>query len=140
MRLMILINVVSCCIFCACRARGEAQVEFNRDVRPILSENCFFCHGFDEGKRQADLRLDTREGATRDRGDYAAIVPGHADQSQLIERIFSHDPDIRMPPAESARALTDAQRDILRRWIAQGAEYQQHWAYRKLERPGVPDD
>ena len=121
------------------QAAKQQAVLFNRDVRPILSENCYFCHGPDKAKREAELRLDTFEGATADRGDSQAIAPGETDRSELIERIFSDDPDLRMPPADSVYKLTDRQKDTLRRWVAQGAEYQEHWAFRKLQRPEVPD-
>ena len=115
-------------------------VQYNRDVRPILSENCFFCHGFDQGNRQADLRLDTQEGATADLGDYAAILPGDPQNSELLTRIFTDDPDLKMPPADSVYALTDQQRETLRRWIEQGAHYEKHWAFRALQKPDVPEN
>ncbi len=114
---------------------GEAQeVQYNRDVRPILSNNCFFCHGFDEDNRKADLRLDTFEGAT----DGGAIDEDDPESSSLIERILSDDPDLVMPPSDSAYRLTAQQKDILQRWVRQGANYEQHWAYKKLVRPEVP--
>ena len=116
-------------------AGAEDRVEFNRDVRPILSENCFFCHGFDSENREADLRLDTFEGATAE----GVIVPGNPEQSELLRRIVSHDPDEVMPPPDTEKHITKEQAEIIRRWIQQGAEYQEHWAWRKLERPHVPD-
>ena len=114
---------------------GAAPISYNRDVRPILSQNCFFCHGFDKEKREADLRLDTFEGATAE----GAIVPGDPNQSELIARIFSKDADDQMPPSDSAYSLTKAQKEILVQWIKEGAEYQEHWAYQKLARPASPD-
>ncbi|HEY2412643.1 MAG TPA: PSD1 and planctomycete cytochrome C domain-containing protein [Pirellulaceae bacterium] len=109
------------------------KVKFNQDVRPILSGNCFYCHGPDPKHREADLRLDNREGATADLGGYAAIVPGKPDQSTLIKRVTSTDPDERMPPPASKKPhLTDDQIAILRRWIEQGAEYEGHWAFLPL--------
>ena len=118
---------------------SEAKVEFNRDVRPILSDKCFFCHGPDEKKRKSGLRLDLRDGAIKPAksGD-PAIVPGKSDESELVRRIFSDDKDEVMPPEEEHKALTSAQKETLKRWIAQGAEYQQHWAYITPVRPAVP--
>src|SRR5437660_11956517 len=109
------------------------KVQFNRDVRPILSGNCFYCHGPDPKHREADLRLDHREGATADLGGYAAIVPGKPDESTLIKRVTSTDPDEHMPPPASRKPhLTEEQIAILRRWIEQGAEYEGHWAFLPL--------
>ncbi|MEQ8617256.1 MAG: PSD1 and planctomycete cytochrome C domain-containing protein [Lacipirellulaceae bacterium] len=129
--------VASCYPLVSTAAERDTTVLFNRDVRPILSENCYFCHGPDKDNRRAELRLDTFEGATEDRGDYAAIVPGKAEASELVARILSNDPDLKMPPSDSVYSLTDQQKETLRRWIEQGAEYQEHWAFRKLERPPV---
>jgi len=109
-------------------------IEFNRDVRPILSDHCFTCHGPDAGKRKAKLRLDRREVALAKE----AIVPGDPDASELIYRIFADDPEEHMPPPETRAPLTDAQKEILRRWIAEGAEYEDHWSYLPLARPAVP--
>src|SRR6476660_4074029 len=115
------------------RAEVPDGVKFNRDVRPILSGTCFYCHGPDPKHREADLRLDNREGATVDLGGYAAIVPGKPDESTLIKRVTSTDPDERMPPPASKKPhLTDEQIAILRRWIEQGAEYEGHWAFLPL--------
>lgn len=103
----------------------SAEVSFNRDIRPILSDNCFSCHGPDKNHREADLRLDVREEAVKQK----AIVPGKPEQSALMERILTADVDDLMPPLDSHKKLTSAQKDTLRRWIAEGAEYQLHWAY-----------
>ena len=112
------------------------KIEFNRDVRPILSENCFLCHcGPDKNSRKAKLRLDIRDEAVK----VGAFVPGKVDESELVKRIFSKDPDELMPPPESKRKLTDAQRATLKEWIAQGAPYEAHWAYTPLKRPALPD-
>src|SRR5690606_15246094 len=100
---------------------SDRAVRFNLDVRPILSENCFHCHGFDEAARQADLRLDTEAGAKRH-----AIEPGDATQSDLYLRITSDDPDLRMPPPGSGRSLHKEQIDTVRAWIEQGADYEGH--------------
>ena len=105
------------------------SVSFSRDIVPILSDNCFKCHGPDAADRQANLRLDVRDVVIKpaESGE-VAIVPGQPDASELVRRIFSTDDDERMPPLASHKSLTDAQRQLLRRWIAQGAVYQQHWA------------
>ena len=107
----------------------EAKVDFRRDVLPILSEHCFACHGFDENARQADLRLDTFEGASGADGSVAAVVPGQPDQSELISRINSDDEDLRMQPAATAHPFTDDQRQVLQDWIAQGETYRKHWSF-----------
>lgn len=115
------------------------EISFNHHVRPILSENCFFCHGPDENTQEAGLRLDTMEGATEDLGGYAAITPGDVEKSEVWARIISDDPDDLMPPPESHRELSAADREILRRWIEGGAEYDPHWAFITPERPEVPE-
>jgi mono/diheme cytochrome c family protein len=110
--------------------RPAAKVEFNRDVRPILAANCFVCHGLDPKHREADLRLDTFEGATADRDGSRAIVPADLGQSALWERINSTDPDVVMPPPQSKKPpLSQVQRDVLKAWIEQGASYQRHWSF-----------
>lgn len=115
----------------------RAEIRFNRDVRPILSEKCFFCHGFDKANRKADMRLDQREAAIEDRGGYSPIVPGKPDESELIARIGSADPDFVMPPHESPYKLDAKEIETLRQWIAAGAEYEPHWAYTSVVRPKV---
>ncbi|HEY2341699.1 MAG TPA: DUF1549 domain-containing protein, partial [Chthoniobacteraceae bacterium] len=110
-------------------AENAPRLEFNRDIRPILSENCFYCHGQDPKHREAKLRLDSPEEATRDLGGYAAIVPGKPSESELVDRITTDDADDQMPPPKSNRHLTPAQKATLQRWIAEGAIYQKHWAY-----------
>jgi len=115
------------------------KVSFNQHVRPILSGNCFYCHGPDPKHREADLRLDNREGATADLGGYAAVVPGKPDASMLIKRVSSTDPDEHMPPPDSKKPhLTAEQIAILRRWIEQGAEYEGHWAFLPLQKAEPP--
>jgi hypothetical protein len=111
-----------------------AKVDYNEDVRPILSENCFYCHGPDGNKRKAKLRLDVREAALEKK----AFVPGDAEASELIKRLVSTDSDEVMPPPDSHRTLNAAQKEILKRWIAEGAEYKQHWAYVTPVRPTLP--
>src|SRR5205823_5859539 len=110
-------------------AAGPA-VEYNRDVRPILSNNCFKCHGPDAKERQAGLRLDVRAEALKPaESGRRAIVPGRPSGSALVRRIFSDRADYVMPPPESNKRLTPAERELLRRWIEQGAEYQPHWSF-----------
>lgn len=99
----------------------STKIQFGRDVRSILSENCFACHGFDEASREADLRLDTFEGATGEAGGAQAIVPGKPDESELVARILSDDPGSLMPPEDSGKSLSPAQKETLRLWIEQGA-------------------
>jgi mono/diheme cytochrome c family protein len=113
---------------------SAAKVDYNEDVRPILSENCFYCHGPDGNKRKAKLRLDVRADALAKK----AFVPGDADASELIKRLSSTDSDEVMPPPDSHRTITPAQKEILRRWVAEGAEYKEHWAYVTPVRPALP--
>lgn len=119
--------------------RSQEPIQFNRDVRPILSEHCFQCHGPDERQRQGGVRIDRFELATAV-GDSGrpAIVPGDAEESELWRRVLSADPDEQMPPPSFGKPLRPEQRDVLRRWIDQGAEYQGHWAFTRVERPAVP--
>ena len=114
----------------------QTKLSFNRDIRPILSENCYLCHGFDKKKRKGDLRLDTFEGATLLKKGVAAIVPGRPDQSNLMHRIETDDLDDLMPPADSMYKLTKKEIETLRTWITQGAEYEDHWAYLPVNKPG----
>ena len=109
-------------------ALAESKISFNRDVRPILSANCFSCHGPDEEAREAKLRLDTRQGALTDLGGYRALEPGKTDKSELIHRIESDDEDEIMPPPDSGLSLSDTERRILREWIKSGGEYETHWS------------
>jgi len=112
------------------------SVEYSRDIKRLLSNSCFACHGPDENVREADLRLDVRESAV---GDAGAIVPGDADASEVIARLTTDDPDMKMPPTNSNRpVLTPEEIELMRRWINEGAKYQEHWAYAKLQRPPVP--
>jgi hypothetical protein len=129
------------CIFLLClsaltlrAANATRRVDFNRDVRPILSENCFHCHGADANKRKAKLRLDEREVAL----SKGAINPGKPELSELVSRIFTTNQDDVMPPPDSNRALTPQQRDTLREWIKQGASYDTHWAFKAPTRPALP--
>ncbi len=114
------------------------QLDFVRDVRPILSDKCFRCHGPDEASREADLRLDDRESALGDGDREAAIVPGKPDASELIARIESTDADEQMPPPDSGLTVSRAELERLKAWIAAGAPYDKHWAFRSVVRPAVP--
>ncbi len=124
--------------FCSVLNADDKQIDYSRDVRPILAVNCFRCHGADEGHREAMLRLDTFSGATQVNDDHAAVVPGSPDKSELIARITTDNPEHQMPPAETGQKLNDEQIKILKTWIAEGAEYKQHWALSAPKRPDVP--
>lgn len=114
-------------------ALAEERIDFTKDIRPILSENCSFCHGPDEQHREADLRLDTSEGA------WSVIKKGSSKESELYRRILTDDPDLQMPPAESNRRLTTKQRETIRQWIDQGAEWEQLWSLQPLRKPPIPE-
>ena len=115
-----------------------AAIQFNRDIQPILSETCFRCHGPDPESREADLRLDLQEAAFAEVDGRAAIVPGSPEKSLAWERVVTGDPDDLMPPPDSRLQLTQEQKNLLKLWIEQGAEYQGHWAFVAPERPAPP--
>jgi len=119
---------------------AESTLDFNRDVRPILSDRCFSCHGPDAEDRQAGLRLDGRDTAIAllESGS-TAIVPGKPEASEMLVRITSTDPDVVMPPPHVNKPITQAEAEILRRWITEGAEYRGHWAFERVQRPAVPE-
>jgi hypothetical protein len=120
-------------------ANRAAKLSFNRDIRPILSDNCFRCHGPDEGTREAGLRLDRREHAVRaGESGKPAIVPNAVADSEALRRIVSDNADLRMPPPNSGKTLTPKQIELLRRWVEEGAEYEGHWAFTPVERPAPP--
>lgn len=122
-------------------AKGGAleEVSFSRDIRPLLSDRCFKCHGFDEETKEADLGLHSFSEATRDLGGYRAIVPGDADASELVARIISEDRDEVMPPPTANKPrFSPEEVDLMRRWIEQGAKYEKHWAFVKPVKPAVP--
>ena len=118
--------------------RGET-VEFQREVRPVLADNCFACHGPDANARQAGLRLDTRDGAFADRGGYRIIVPGNSAESRLYQRMSHPEGVARMPPPTAGRRPTAEQVETIRAWIDQGAAWRSHWAYEPVSRPAPPE-
>lgn len=142
-RMVLSLSVLLVSLWMTSSARAEVpeKIEFSRDIRPILSTNCLECHGFDAESRQADLRLDIPEGAMRkDKQGHAAIVPGDTNASELIARISSQDDAFRMPPANAnKKPLNPQQIDLLLRWIEQGAKWEQHWSFQRLEKPTLPD-
>ena len=121
--------VLAPCVF----AQAADKLKFNRDIRPILSDKCFHCHGNDPNKREAKMRLDIRESAL----EKDAFVPGNADASEMIKRILTTDPDDHMPPAKAKIGdLTAAEIATLKQWVNEGAEYEAHWAFNPLKVPG----
>ena len=118
---------------------SEVSVDFNRDIRPILSDRCFLCHGPDENQRESGLRLDERASALQsaDSG-VAAIVPHDSQASELVRRIFTDDPDQMMPPKDAGKPLTNGEKELLRKWVDEGAVYQEHWAFTRPQRFAVP--
>ena len=119
--------------FASLAAAAESP-SFNKDIRSILVENCFSCHGADSGSRKADLRLDQRDAAI----ESGAIAPGDPDSSVMLDRIFSDDPEEVMPPPSLKKVLTSEQKELLKRWIAEGAEYEPHWSFIPPQRPEPP--
>jgi len=113
---------------------AKPKLEYNRDIRPILAENCFACHGPDSASRKADLRLDRRDDAVKS----GAIVPGNLKESSLIDRVCTTDADAVMPPPKSLKKLTEAQKNTLKQWVSEGAEYQAHWSFLPPTKPAVP--
>jgi hypothetical protein len=129
--------LLAACLLCPHALASETN--FNRDIRPILSENCFLCHGQDPEHRGGDLRLDIREDAIAAREQGAAIIPGDPNNSAIIKRIISKDPDMVMPPPKAHMAtLTSAQVATLEKWIKEGAEYQPHWSFVKPQKTESP--
>src|SRR5262249_13711091 len=123
------------CAAGAAAAEGDRPgLEYNRDIRPILAENCFPCHGPDSAARKADLRLDRPEAPIA----AAAIAPEEPESSELIARINAEDPKQRMPPPATTKTLSAREKEALRRWIAAGAAYQSHWSLIPPKRPALP--
>jgi hypothetical protein len=119
-------------------ALADGRIDFDREIRPILSEFCYACHGPDVKTRKADLRLDRKEDAFRDRSGYAVVVPGKAEESELIARITSDDPDQVMPPPKIKKRPAARQIELLRRWILEGATWKGHWSYSLPQRIPTP--
>jgi len=114
------------------------EIQFNRDVRPILSDKCFGCHGFDAKQRKAELRLDILEGATADHDGARAIVPGNLAKSEMWDRLNTTDEEDKMPPKKSHKEVTAAEKETLKKWIEQGAKYQKHWSFEPPQRAPLP--
>lgn len=136
-------RIALACIIAAASTSAAAEpaggeISFNRDIRPILSDHCFACHGPDAAQRQADLRLDTEAGSLADLGGRHAIVPGDVQASELVRRITAADPDERMPPADFEHPLSAEQIALLTKWTAQGAKWQGHWSFVSPVRPASP--
>jgi hypothetical protein len=147
MRLRVHLVAVACLVLGYARLQPAAAdsssasrpIQFNRDIRPILSENCFVCHGPDNNLRKADLRLDREQDVLADRDGTRIIVPGKPAQSELWRRLSHAEPGKRMPPAKTNKRLTAEQLDLVRRWIEQGGKYQEHWSLIAAERSPVPE-
>ena len=135
--LLMLLQCAICCDHVNAQS-SDTAVSFDRDIRPILSDTCFQCHGPDEEQRHSQLRLDQRSGLFSDRNGTPVVQPGDPAASLLVQRITSSDPDTKMPPPDSVRRLTAAQIDLLQRWIAQGADWKQHWSFIPVEHPTPP--
>ena len=114
---------------------ADATLSYNEHIRPILVENCFSCHGADSASRQADLRLDRREDAI----EHGAIVPGNPDSTAILDRVYSDDPEVVMPPPETKKTLSAEQKEMLVRWVKEGAEYEPHWSFIPPARPPLPE-
>ncbi len=126
-------------VFClAAISHAVEPIDFNRDIRPILSDKCFHCHGPDAKNQKSDYRLDTEENLFADLGGYFGVVPGNLEDSELHYRLHTDDPVEVMPPPDANRDLTKTQKDLLDRWIKEGAVYDKHWSFKKVERPEVP--
>ena len=121
------------------KSQAAGKIDFDREIKPILSENCYACHGPDEAKRKAGLRLDTKSEAFKQlkRGHFA-IVPGDLKQRTIVERITTADEDDHMPPAKTGKKLTSAQIELIKRWVEQGAQWKEHWAFVPPVRPAIP--
>ena len=125
-------------LFLFCFLSSDAKVDFTNEVRPILSEYCFHCHGPDKSTREAGLRLDLSEGALKDLGGYYAIIPGKPEDSELVFRLHSDDKNEIMPPPETGKRLNKKQKEILEEWIKLGANYEEHWSFLPIANPDIP--
>ena len=136
--LFTVLTTVSCLSSFSIGAKRDQNIRFDRDIRPILSDTCFHCHGPDEENRQGDLRLDIEEAMFAPRDGNPAVTPGDIRRSSLFQRLVHNDVDQRMPPADSTKSLTTDQIDLIRRWIQQGAKWSDHWAFEAPAKPDVP--
>jgi hypothetical protein len=139
---VIVIVVASCFSKQRDRETASGQLDFNFDIKPILSDRCFKCHGPDPKNRKAGLRLDIESEAyavLKNSPNLHAIIPGKPDESELVKRIYATDPQMIMPPVESNLSLTDDEKALLRRWVGQGAKYKKHWAYIKPVKSALPE-
>ncbi|MFP4503672.1 MAG: c-type cytochrome domain-containing protein, partial [Cyclobacteriaceae bacterium] len=128
--------LASSCTQTAPSSEQPERISFSYDIKPILSDRCFACHGPDANKREAELRLDTPEGAftaLKDKPGHFAIVPADPSESEIYRRVISEDPEIIMPPPESNLSLSQEEIELIRLWIEQGAEYKPHWSFIKPE-------
>lgn len=142
MRSLLFLSVLAvvCQFQTAAAAEPVSNVDFDRDIRPILSNVCFDCHGPDKNERKDELRLDQKDDVFKDRGGFALVVPGKTDSSELYARITDSDPKQRMPPPEALRQLDAKQIELIKRWIEQGAAWKGHWAYEPPAPPAPPDE
>ena len=124
------------------RLNAEDTVSFNRDIRPILADRCFVCHGPDSAAREADLRFDQEQSAKGDaEGSVsAAIIPGEPESSEMMVRMLESDPELKMPPPESNLTITGEEIALIRRWITQGAKWEKHWAFTEVQKPSLPKE
>ena len=119
---------------------ADDSINFSRDILPLLSENCFKCHGPDEARRESDLRLDRHATAiARLDSGQTAVVPGESSQSELFKRIATSDSDLKMPPPDSGKKLTAGQIQLIRKWLDDGAEWSGHWAFLPPKKPSPPE-
>ena len=126
-------------VLMAASASAVEKVDFNRDVRPILSDKCFQCHGPDENTRESELRLDEQSSAlSKLSSDVVAIVPHKPQESEVIQRVSSADPDLRMPPSDAGKQLSKIEIEVLTRWVSEGAEWGKHWSFVAPKRPPLP--
>ncbi|MBB75154.1 MAG: chromosome segregation protein [Planctomycetaceae bacterium] len=131
--------LTTCFLFAHAAMTTADEIDFARDIRPILSDNCYHCHGPDERAREADLRLDTKQGLFRRVDGTTVVAPGNVSESELIRRVTSNDGDERMPPLGSNRSLTSQQVELLKTWVESGAVWKGHWSFQPITQPKVPD-
>lgn len=143
-RFAVLMSFLSVCVPVQSIRADETErpvpetVKFNRDIRPILSDNCFYCHGPDKNRREAELRLDTEAGLLGSKDRKGVVKPGEPQAGELMKRVVSADPDLKMPPPDSGKKLSERDIAVLRKWIAQGAKFEGHWAFRPVAAPEKP--